>query len=117
MNNPRPAPLGAKLLRDHIDRLHEGNVSAFCRSHNLDRVHILRVLSGERSRINPDLVRDLDQATKGAVPWWSWTTDGRAPERPVGADHTANDFTVPAATQRPSGELRVERDSFFQVGG
>lgn len=39
--------------------------------------------------------------------------------RPVGADHTANDFTVTAPATpavRPVGELRVERDSFSQVG-
>lgn len=83
MGSPTP---GAAKLRDYIDRHHpvpgggEGSIAAFCRAHGFDRVHLSRILSGQRTRINADLIRDLHAATRGEVPWWSWTTDGAAPE-------------------------------------
>lgn len=82
MGSPTP---GAAKLREYINRHHpapgggDGSITAFCRAHGLDRVHVSRVLSAQRTRINADLIRNLHAATQGEVPWWSWTTNGEAP--------------------------------------
>lgn len=80
MSKLHGTPPGAARLQAYIAQKYEGNVSAFCRAHGLDRVHIVLVLKGRRTRINANLIRDLHRASNGDVPWWSWTTDGVAPE-------------------------------------
>lgn len=44
------------------------SIPAFCEMHNLDRVEVQRVISGERIRISVDMGVDLSRATGGAIP-------------------------------------------------
>lgn len=73
----RTAPRGARLLREYLTDKNK-SLHAFCRDAKLDYAWVYRHLSGERDkRISVDFAQAIHAATKGAVPWHSWSKDAR----------------------------------------
>ena len=62
---------GAKDLREYLGE--KGlSVSAFCLAHKLDRIQVMRALSGERKRFSVDFAEAIENATNGHVKWFRW---------------------------------------------
>lgn len=79
---------GVDLLRGFL-RERELSIQEFCERHRhpaLERTKVVRVLGGDRTRIAVDFAKAIHEATSGAVPWWTWTSDGAFPSQ--GSDPT-----------------------------
>lgn len=78
---PRPAIPGVEKFQGYLTA--QGlSVQGFCEMHRhpaIERTKVVRILNGERTRIGVDFARAVHEATKGEVPWWSWTVGGEAP--------------------------------------
>lgn len=57
---------GAKDLRALLtaERI---SLTRFCETHDLDRIEVRRVLTGERQRVSVDFAIDIKRATKGKI--------------------------------------------------
>lgn len=63
---------GARDLRAYLTEI-EQSVPDFCEEHGFDRIHVQRVLLGERwRRITVDFAFDIQVATKGRIDWTRW---------------------------------------------
>jgi hypothetical protein len=74
MGTVRRITRGAELLRSHLDAIGE-SIPTFCEKHRLCRIQVQRVIKGERTRISVDFAKAIQEATGGAVPWDSWSSD------------------------------------------
>lgn len=74
---PRMPTEGGRLLEAFLER-RKFSVQGFCRDHGLDRVQVLRVISGELGqRISVDFAASISDATKGVVPWRAFHSSTR----------------------------------------
>jgi hypothetical protein len=63
---------GGRELREHLTAIGV-SVPDFCEKHSIDRIHVQRVLNGERwQRITVDFAHAIEAATGGRVKWLSF---------------------------------------------
>lgn len=61
-----------RYLRDTGVTLH-----AFAVQHSLDRIGLMRLMTGERRRVSVDTALAIESATAGAVPVAAWASNTR----------------------------------------
>ena len=71
---------GARDLRAYLDDVGI-SIPVFSSKHGFDRIHVQRVLNGERwRRITVDFAHAVEKATGGRVVWTRWLSKtGRKP--------------------------------------
>jgi hypothetical protein len=70
-DDARPTLEGARLLRNHLRKTGQ-SVPVFCERHKLDRIQVQRYLRGERRYAPVDFAYEIQTATGGDVPWYTW---------------------------------------------